>query len=238
MMDGYRVQHEKDWQNVDGGQAAFNKLVGYFEAHQLQVKQQYGHIKKWSREVFIALAAEYAGVAVTPSIVHEAADAYWLALTEHIQIFSDARRLAESVHAHRRPFYLITSSDARLTMQPDGQFTYDPDYSEALKRQRIELLRKRGLYFNLVSIGDPEDKPHPDFFNKAIHLAELELGHQVDYTKAIMLGDSFAGDLQTPKELLSFGLVVLREKDRQEIKINDTHQISVSDLREATKFLV
>jgi len=237
MVAGYRVRHQSDWQNVPGGEPAFDELMDYVTSVQTQVQAGYGHIKKWSREIFIKLAADKAGVEITPELVHEATDAYWMTLTKHVKIFPDAMRLAATIASHGRPLYLVTSSDGRLKMQADGQFVYEPAYSEALKRQRIELLRARGLRFNTISIGDPEDKPHPDFFTKAVRLAETDLGHSVDCSKAVMMGDSFGGDLQVPKEQLGFGLVVLREYGRNQLDVIDAHQITVGDVHEAAQFL-
>jgi FMN phosphatase YigB (HAD superfamily) len=237
MMAGYRVRDD-DWQAVEGGKEAFDGLVSYFEASQQQVKATYGHFKKWSREVFIKRAAEQAEVAVTPELVHDAADAYWLTLTERTQLFPDALQLSNDIAAHGRPLFMVTNSDARLKMQPDGQFIYDPEFSEALKRKRIELLKGKGLKFDAISIGDPEDKPHPDFFNKALRVAEAEIGAPVDTRNAIMLGDSYGGDLQTPKEILGFGMVVLRENGKPSVQINDASQVSLGALTEAERFLV
>lgn len=236
MMASYRVKNDEDWTRVPGGQEALHELISYFESSQKQVTAEYGHYKKWSREVFIKCAADDAGISVTPELVHEAADAYWLTLTEQTEVFSDALRLSSVIAEHQRPLFLVTSSDARLKMQSDGQFIYDPAYSEALKRQRIELLRDKGLRFNAMSIGDPEDKPHLDFFNKALRVAGEELGIDIEPSHAIMLGDSFGGDLQTPKERLGFGLVVLREKTKTTTEVNDSHQLSLGDLREVEKF--
>lgn len=237
MLDGYRTQREEDWQRIEGGRQAFEELLSNVESCQSQVKQEFGHVKKWSREVFIKLAAEKARIQVSPELVYEAADAYWLTLTEHIEIFPDAQQLTDTISEHGRPLYLVTSSDARLTMLPNGQFIYDPAYSEALKRQRIELLRAKGLAFNTVSIGDPEDKPHLDFFTKAVRIAQVDLGHPIDCSKAIMLGDSFTGDLQTPKEQLGFGLVVLRESGKNTTEVDGVNQLTVGSLQELANFL-
>ena len=51
-----------------------------------------------------------------------------------------------------------------------------------------------------------------------------------------MLGDSFAGDLQTPKEKLGFGLVVLREGSRDTTLVKDS-QLAVGSLGEVVRFL-
>jgi phosphoglycolate phosphatase-like HAD superfamily hydrolase len=237
MMAGYRVRSEDDWSRIEGGREAVNEMLDYIKTHQRQVTAEYGHFKKWSREVFIKRAAELAGLEVSPELVHEAADAYWSTLTEKTEVFPDAIALSDSLAVRGRPLFLVTSSDARLKMQPNGQFVYDPAYSEALKRQRIELLKEKGLKFRAISIGDPEDKPHPDFFLKALKLASTELDENVEVSDAIMIGDSFMGDLQTPKEQLNFGLVVLREKDREQTLVDDTSQIVVGNLDEVKQFL-
>lgn len=237
MLAGYRVQRYEEWQQVTGGKAAFDKLNTAIAVRQTLVQSAYGHVKKWSRELFIKLAAEKAEVNLSPELLHEAADAYWLAISQSSQVYPDALKLVIEIYRHKRPLYLVTSSDARLKMREDGQFTYDPAYSEGLKRQRMELLREKELLFNAVSIGDPEDKPHLDFFKKAVHIAELDLGTHIDPRNAIMVGDSFVGDLLVPKNQLNFGLVALREQGRKELKIDDERQITTGNLLEVTKFL-
>ncbi len=141
------------------------------------------------------------------------------------------------IKTHGRPIYLITSSDARLKMDEIGQFDYDPPYSENLKKQRIELLRKKGIPYNALSIGDPEDKPHLDFFEKGIKIAEQHLGANIDFGNAIMVGDSYAGDLQVPREKLGFGLTVLFNKSTSTTEINASRQISTGNLSKVSDFL-
>lgn len=215
----------------------YDNLISRIEAAQQRVKEKYGSFKKWSREVFIKLAADDAGLEVTPELVHQAADAYWRELTEKTEVFPGVAGLIVEIQKHNRPLYLITSSDARLKMDESGQFDYDPGYSEELKRQRIDLLKQKGISFNGLSIGDPEDKPHLDFFEKGIKIAEADLGYPVDFQNAIMIGDSFAGDLQVPKEKLGFGLTVLFNKGRNATEVKDGHQISTGNLSEVSDFL-
>src|SRR5882762_9753586 len=62
MMSGYRVRRNEDWAAVEGGRQAFDSLLAAVSAAQKQVMADYGHIKKWSREIFIKLAADQAGV--------------------------------------------------------------------------------------------------------------------------------------------------------------------------------
>lgn len=230
MMAGYRVKSTEDWRAVPGGQAAFDNLVEYFTTCQSQVQSEYGHIKKWSREIFIKRSADLADLKITPEIVHNAATSYWEVLNDRVQIFPDSLRLAQRIARHQRPLFLVTSSDGRLKMQESGQFVYDPEYSEKMKRNRLERLSNRGIEFQAISIGDPEDKPHIDFFHKAVRTAEKILGYPVDMTKSIMIGDSYAGDLQTPKEQLKFGLLVLRDDQVEGLQVNDQRQVTTNNL--------
>ena len=112
---------------------------------QKQVLQGYGTKKKWSREVFIKLYADRLNIEITPEVIHSSIYVYWILLTKKTIVFNDALRLFKTIHNFKRPIYLITSSDARLKMQPNGQFIYDPEYSKKLKAERIEILKERGL---------------------------------------------------------------------------------------------
>lgn len=214
MLLGYRIKSEADWEGKEQEKHAFHALIQTIEARQTPVQEKWGSIKKWSREVFIAIAAERCGISVTPPLIREAASAYWLTLTNQTIIFPGASQLLDVLKQKGLGIYLLTSSDGRLVMRQDGLFEYDPVLSEQLKRQRIELLRERGIAYDVLSIGDPEDKPHLAFFEKGLAAVQSVTGRQVDPAQSIMVGDSFAGDLQTPLEKLDFAYVVLFEKNR------------------------
>lgn len=218
MLVGYRVKDERDWEGKEDVKAEFEELTKKIEKLQAPVKEKWGSIKKWSREVFIKIAAEKLGLEVSPDLIQDAANAYWLTLTEKTLIFPGAKKLINQLQAKRLGVFLITSSDGRLVMREDGYFEYDPKISEALKRQRIELLRERGIHFDVLTIGDPEDKPHLDFFEKGIHDAETYMSKPVKPEESVMIGDSFGGDLQTPLEKLKYAYVILFEKMRSDIE--------------------
>ncbi len=237
MMDGYRVKEDEEWKKVNGGKEAYENILIEIENFQKRVKEKYGFIKKWSREVLIKIAADRVGLKTTPEMIVEAGDAYWISLAKQTHVFPDALALVNEIKKHKRPIYLITSSDGRLTLAADGQFDYEPKYSEALKRQRIEILRDMGVLFDSLSIGDPEDKPHRDFFEKGIKAAESDLGKPFNLSNTLMIGDSFGGDLQTPKEVLGFGLVVLYQRGSNATEIIDEHQINTGNLQDVAKFL-
>lgn len=238
MLEGARIGVGGDWTKVLGGKAAFNELMTSMKDRQKEVIAEYGNIKRWSREVFIKIVADDLGINVTLDLVQEAAAAYWQEVADRTNVFADALKLIESISLHNRPIYLLTSSDARLKMKGDGQFIYDPAYSESLKRERIEALRKKGIKFNLLSIGDPEDKPHQDFFDKAIGIAEKNLSKKIDLSQSVMVGDSFGSDLETPKDKMGFGLVVLINRTSSHFEIIDEHQVNTSDLSKITELVV
>ncbi len=237
MYAGYKVKKDEDWLKVDGGKKAFENLNQKVASLQKEIILKWGTYKKWSREIFIKLAADSLKMKVSPELIHEAADAYWITLAKVSNPFPDAVNLMTQIKLHSRPIFLITSSDARLKMRVDGQFEYIPQYSEGLKRERIMMLLEKGIHFNGISIGDPEDKPNIDFFQKAIKLAEEDLGQIIDTSHAIMVGDSFGGDLQTPKEKMGFGLVVLFQKDKLDTEVIDEHQITTCRLSDVANFL-
>lgn len=208
----------------------YTSLIKEIENYQKNLPPKYGKPKKWSREIFIAIAAKQLELTVSGELISEAADAYWLRLTQNASIVPGAIELINEIKRHNRPFYLVTGSDVRLQKQENGQFNYDPHYSESFKRERVALLRQRGIHFNLVSIGDPEDKPHKEFFDKAIHMAEKDLGGKINLSNAIMIGDSFAADLQTPKEQLGFGWVILFQDGMRNAEVIDKHQFNTGNL--------
>lgn len=238
MLAGVRIKDEKGWVTIPGGKVAFQNLLHLVEGFQQNIIKQFGVAKKWSREVFVKLAADELAIKVTPELVHEAVDAYWTELSQITKSFDDAVALIKTIKEHHRPIYLLTSSDGRLQLQDDNQFLYNPVYSEALKRERIELLRNKGIEFNLLSIGDPEDKPHRDFFEKGIARAAEDLGQSINLKNAVMIGDSFVSDLQTPKEQLGFGMVVLIDRSGEPLHFVDSQQVNTNNLIEIGDLLI
>lgn len=225
---------EHQSENENSSQDVLSKI----ESCQQNIIKNYGNIKKWSREVFIKLAANQAQIKVSPDIVSQAANEYWSVLTKKTIVFPNVLNLLTQIKNHQRPIFLITSSDARLKMNSDGQFDYDPKYSESLKRKRIEILKTKGIDFDGLSIGDPEDKPHLDFFQKGINLAKNTLGYTIDTKYSLMFGDSFTGDLQIPKEKLNFGLVVLFQKEKEDIEIVDNREIHLGNISKIVDYLI
>ncbi len=227
---GYKVREPSGWAAVPGGQEAFDALVGRIESAQPEVIRAHGHAKKWSREIWAKLVADDLGIAVTPETVGAAANAYWDALTAANDMVDGARALLGAIRAHGRPVFILTSSDGRLTMNADGTFSYHPEHSLALKARRVEHMRQKGLSYDALSIGDPEDKPGMAFFQKGIAAAEAFLGKPIDPSACIMVGDSYGGDLKTPREQMGFGLAVWFNNGHGETKREDDTYLSTGDL--------
>lgn len=237
MLAGLRNKTEDDWLNSSIPKTKFEEVWAEVEKYQMEIKQKFGSIKKFSREVFIKVCIDKVGINSAPELIYEAADAYWVKLSEKIVLLPGVEHLVKEIKKHGRPLYLVTSSDARLKMNANGQFEYVPSYSENFKRERVQLLREKGLDFNVVSIGDPEDKPSEDFFLKGIRAAEEDLGEKIELSNAIIMGDSYAADLQTPKERMGFGLVVLFDEGRKRPKLVDKHQITTGNLFDVANYL-
>ncbi|MFA6533659.1 MAG: HAD family hydrolase [Patescibacteria group bacterium] len=235
MLFAGRIKEDSDWDRI-GGKSEFENLYKSIQDCQQSVIEKFGAPKKWSREVLLKLAADKIGVKLDPEFIYEAVDAYWIELSKITSVFPDALELLNAIKEKKRPIYLLTSSDARLKMNPDGQFIYDPEYSEALKRERIELLRDKGVVFDSLIIGDPEDKPHKDFFEKGLARATADLGSKIDMEKVIIVGDQFANDLRTPKEM-NFGWVVLINRMDNQSEIVDEQQINTDNLGKVAKYL-
>lgn len=238
MLAGLRNKSNEDWLKSNVKKAVFENLWEQVENCQQEIINQYGAVKKFSREVFIKICADKAGITVTPDTVNEAADAYWMTLSQKTKFFPGVLDLIKEIKKNGRPICLVTSSDARLKLKPNGQFKYIPRYSEDFKRERIQLLKEKGMDFNVISIGDPEDKPFLDFFEKAVKLAEANLNMSINLSNAIMMGDSYGADLQTPKEKMGFGLTVLYRHGKENTEVVDGHQINTGNLFEVAKFLV
>lgn len=232
---GYRVKSEEGWHELKGGKGAYEYLLERIKAVQPSVIDKYGHEKKWSREILIKLAADDNGLALSPEQVLGATNAYWSDLAEKVELLNGTTTLMDEIKKHNRPTYIITSSDGRLQMQDDGKFIYEPTYSEKLKSQRVEKMKAKGLDYTAYRIGDPEDKPHLDFFEKIINVAKDDLG-EIDYNNCLMFGDSYSGDLETPRKKLGFGLVVYIDHEHESVEEVDEDYVIAGNLKHFLKW--
>lgn len=247
IFDAYHVRAEDGWKNLCGSKEEYEELLLRIEKAQKNVIREYGYIKRWSREVLIKLAMEVVFkkndlsidiIKENPNLIYEPAIAYWNITLEQMHVFDDAKTLLEEIHSRNEPIFITTSSDGRLLLDDDGEFYYDPFYSEKLKHERIEKMQDRGLLFNEIIIGDPEDKPSREYFQKALNIAESYVEHRINTQNCIMVGDSYEGDLKIPLKKLNFGLCVLINRENPNSHFIEKNYFECHDLREIiTRFI-
>lgn len=223
LAEGIRKQREELQLRIDGCQQ--------------EIKQRWGMTKKLSREVLLKLAGEDCGVSLAAEQIKECADSYWQNLESHTICFEDARRLTEDIARVGCPLYLITSSDARLALKENGQFEYNPESSRRFKMSRVEKLRGRGLYYRNVFIGDPVDKPTPEFFEMVYSGVERELRRQLKSEHIIILGDSYEADLQVPISKWNAALGILYRRGQENVVLEKECVISVGDWQVISELL-
>lgn len=225
------------WSNEEDDHKEYDEIIEKIKVLQEPVIKKYGNIRKWSREVFLKIAGDDLNIPLSSRQIHKAVDGYWNMVSEKSIPINGVVDFFKEIKTHNRPIYLVTGSDARLIMNDKGLFEYDPVYSEKFKAKRINQLKNKGLFFNKFSIGDPEDKPHLDFFEKAMKIAEDDLGYEIDRSNSLMFGDSYAADLQVPREKMGFGLVVLIKKNQKRSIEEGMGYISTGDISLTVDYL-
>lgn len=156
--------------------------------------------RNFSREVLFQASAEDVAVTLPQGVLRVAADAYWGTVARQVPFAPGALEFGESVQSRGEKLYILTSSDGRMTQCSNGRLAYDVDLSVHTKEARLDALRGRGLAFERGFIGDPIDKPDPEFFRTALREIARSLGRGPDPSVTVMVGDSFKSDLATPLE--------------------------------------
>lgn len=171
------------------------------------VLQKYGEVKRWSREVCLYIAGEKYGVKLTNEQIVLIAQALWEKITQKAIFYPDTKPFLESLIHRKIPFFLITSSDSRLTLHDNEQlFYYDPQYSRNLKMKRLRLFTDMGIAPHHIFIGDPYDKPNPWIFQQAFDYAKKELKGSFH---SIMIGDSYKNDLVPAQKVGMYELILI-----------------------------
>lgn len=212
------------------GTSSPGSLLRRIAACQQAILHDWGAIKKFSREVLLKLAAEDCDVDLSPEQILSATDHYWRQVDEHTVFIRDTLQLLRTLEGRNCPVYLMTGSDGRLIPRTDGQFTYDPQFSKSDKLGRMMGLRQKGVHFQDVFIGDPVDKPEPQFFKILIEGIQGDLGRRLRSADLVVLGDSYRSDLETP---LAQGLAdvgVLYVQGQSAPRLESSRVISVGDL--------
>lgn len=218
MVAGFLFRTEEEWKEVQGGKKSYEKLVGLITQHQIKVKEEWGFIKKWSREVFLKIAADEIKVILPPEVICNTATLYWDTITNLTEPFEDAKKLHAYLANKGYLTYLLTSSDGRLRIE-NGFFRYNPIFSGNYKKNRISTLKNKGLFFRDIIVGDPHDKPLPDYYKHAVEIVEKDLKKKVKNENFVIVGNSLEDDLETPK-ILGFGQGFLLKKGCKTKKID------------------
>jgi len=211
MVAGFLFRTEEEWKSVDGGKESYIKLIDLITKHQKEIKREWGFIKKWSREVFIKIASDEIYVHLNPDEIFEIGTAYWTTITNLTEPFAEGKKLLNYIHKKKYLIYLLTSSDGRLMIK-NGFFRYDPKISGDFKKNRMITLLAKGLKFQDIVVGDPEDKPLPSFYERAFKIIEKDTGRKMNLSSLVMVGNSFEDDLEIPVKIMGVGTGVLLEK--------------------------
>ena len=175
-------------------QEELEKYLSRLYELQAEIITKWGQVKKWSRECFIFIAAEKYGVKLDSQQTAVAAENLWKSIAGHTPFYVDAKRFLHKLIAQKIPFYLISSSDCRLTFNDKKKlFEYDWEYSKKLKLQRLEKLIRLGIPHENIFLGDPYDKPDPWVFRQALTKAKKDIP---GVFHSVMIGDSPKNDLE------------------------------------------
>lgn len=232
MVAGFLLRTDREWKKIPGGRKSYEDLVSLIAKHQIKVKEEWGFIKKWSRETFLKIAADEIKIHIPPEVIFSTATVYWDTITNLTEPFEQGKETVNYLTSLGYPVYLLTSSDGRLYIN-NGYFRYNEKISGNYKRKRIETLRNKGLNFKGIVVGDPEDKPLPGYFKQALIVIEKDLGKKIDPSELVMTGNSFDDDIEIPMLLLKFGHGFLfdkksktkKEKGKNIYRINSLLQI-------------
>lgn len=192
---------------------------------------------RWSRELWIDIACRQNGEREQAEMAVEAAQVYWDAIHQHSQLYTDARDLLKYLQFSTWNVVLVTSSDARLYVAPDGKLIYNPEISSSKKKQRMpaELTELYDTNFSEILTGDPIGKPKPQFWIKAL---QGVISDPMEQYIAIMIGDSYASDMLNTKQYKIHGILLDRDGNmRNSNKDKPEAAKVVRDLYEAREFL-
>lgn len=198
--------------DTTGGDDAAADLDRRVAAAQGRVEARWGSTMRFSREVLLYLSAQDAGVILSAELLWSTIDAYW----EHYRanpVFVEGAKEFMSALDSVAPTYIMTGSDARMRLLRSGAFEYDPEGSREVKARRLGALRDAGLSYADAFIGDPINKPEPEYFEGALAAIRTQLpdaSHEV-----VVFGDSIASDLNTPLEtgIASQGILYSEGRD-------------------------
>ncbi len=227
LLAGHRGNHTPEYQN----------LINKIDAYQVDIKNEFGATKRWSREIFLKIAADKNNLQIPSDLLNKTINYYWKSISENAVVLPHVKEFMDLLIKHNKRIYLVTGSDARLVLKDNNQFSYNPISSEQFKQSRLLPLKNKGIPYTFACIGDPIDKPHKVLFQKAFQMAQKDLGHKINPKSAIIVGDSYSADLATPLEQLSFGLGILYKNGLKKTEVISDNQINLGNLLDITQFL-
>lgn len=230
--------HQSIGPSFEGSQQEKNDLLQRIDEYQREIKARWGATKTFSRETLLKIAAEDYGIDLTAKQVQQCIDYYWQYLESHPLCFHDAINLSQILARIGIPLFLMTSSDGRLTLSDNGQFDYDPTSSRKFKESRVQSLRAEGLHYREVFVGDPIDKPTPEFFEFVHDGVERYLGRRLNPPHVIVMGDSYTSDMQIPVSEWQVGLGVLYRPGQKKIIVERDRVVSIGNWKAVENFLV
>lgn len=193
------------------------------------VIEKYGEVKRWSREVGIYLAAKKYEITLSNSNLTDISDILWYKIMQSAIFYSDSLQFLTYLIDQKIPFYLITSSDSRLTLDDTtGVFHYNPDYSRELKYRRMKILYDIGIPREHIFIGDPYDKPKSWVFEQAMNKAKLDIKKPF---QSVMVGDSLTNDLLPAQKAGMDTLIFLNRSAKIKRRTSKDGIIIVNSLR-------
>lgn len=230
LMNGHRTYKVEDQaESPDDTSKQYKALRARIDDCQEELRKHWGAIKVFSREVLLTLAGEDCGFSLAPQQISKCIHHYWGKVADYALCFDDACKLLKVIAEMNRPLYLFTSSDGRLNLRIDGQFEYDPEMSRRLKRARIEKLRAKGLQYRDLFIGDPVDKPNPEFFEVMYRSVASDLGEEFKLEHTIILGDSYDADLHVPVTVWKTALGIWYRRGQVEVAFEKERVITVGN---------
>lgn len=192
----YAVHQGKSLPSQD--QKLLDKFIKRLRELEKFIIEKYGEIKIWSREAALYISAEKYSIKLSNITLSNLSNTLWDKITQNATYYPDTLPFLSYLKNDKVPFYLISASDCRLTLnERTGYFEYDPGYSRDLKLKRFKILYRAGIVDKQIFVGDPYDKPNPWVFRQALNQAKKDAGNRFT---AIMIGDSVKNDLLPAKE--------------------------------------
>jgi len=195
--------------------------------------EKYGEIKIWSREAALYISAEKYGIKLSNSDLSNLSNTLWNKITQNASFYPDTLPFLDYLKTNKIPFYLISASDCRLSMdEKTGYFEYDPLYSRDLKLKRFKILYEVGICEKQVFVGDPYDKPNPWVFIEALNQAKKDVKGKFT---SIMIGDSVKNDL-LPAKVAGMGKIIWLNRNKDIVnKISEEYIDTITSLQCAVR---